>query len=214
MTEDKRARKSRGLESGVEKLHLEHGLSKRDSGKLRTDEIKEESASCNSLSPQGSPLKSASQSPYKKENLSQSPPPGMEKHEEIIGGEVTVKQEPGQPPKLSRSISQRITSRAPLLFQDHPDKTKEAKGTFELISECSYTSKWIGSTEHDSMDCDCAEEWGKLKTSSAHLSVFSNTQLILTYRQLRGEEFSMWSRLRLHKSCNQNGVCRRLWMWS
>ena len=161
MTEDKRARKSRGLETGVEKLNLDNGLSKKDLGKLRTDEIKEESASCNSLSPQDSPMKSASQSPFKQVNASQSPPTKMERHEEIIGGEVTVKQEPGQPPKLSRSTSHKIASRAPPLFQDYPDKTKEAKGTFELISECSYTSKWIGSTEHDSMDCDCAEEWGK-----------------------------------------------------
>ncbi len=166
MTEDRRQKKSRVLESSVEKLHLEDGRTKRELGKLRTDGIKEESASSNGYSPQDTSMKSASQSPFVQEKASRSPSTAMEKHEEVIGGEVTVKQELGQPPKLSRSTSHKIVSRPPPLFNSHPDKTEEANGTFQIISECSYTSKYIGSTEHDSMDCDCTEEWGKVTSTN------------------------------------------------
>lgn len=173
MAENKRVKKSKGLEIGVEKLHLENGHARSELGKLRTDEIvKEESASSNGYSPQDSSLKSASQSPYKQEHALQSPTIKMEKHEEVIGGEVTLKQEPGQLPKLSRSTSHKILSRPPPLFKDYPDKTKEAEDSFELISGCSYTSKYIGSTEHDSMDCDCAEEWGKAISPTTIHSIF------------------------------------------
>lgn len=50
--------------------------------------------------------------------------------EEIIGGEVTLKQEPGQPPKLERSATQKITGRSIPFFHNYEDKTEEAKGTF------------------------------------------------------------------------------------
>lgn len=161
MSEDKRHRKSRVLEAGVEELHLHNGHTKRDRGRSRTDEIKEESASSSGHSPQDTSMNSASQSPIKHSKLSQSPHTGSETHEEVVGGDVTVKQEPGQPPKLARSSSQKIVSRPPPLFDDYADKTEEARGTFQLLSECAYSSKYIGSTEHGSMDCDCAEEWGK-----------------------------------------------------
>lgn len=165
MTDDKRGRKSRLSDSSSQKLQLENGHTKREPGRLRTDEIKEESASSNSQSPTDTPMKSASQSPIKVEKPSQSPFGGNEKYEEIVGGEITVKQEPGQPPKLSRSISQKIVARPPPVFDDYEDKIKEARESFEVIPECSYSSKYIGSSEHDSMDCDCAEEWGR------HLSI-------------------------------------------
>lgn len=135
-------------------------------GRLRTDEIKEESASSNSQSPSDTSMRSASQSPTKHEKASQSPFTSSEKHEEIVGGEITVKQEPGQPPKLSRSTLQKIVARSPPVFSDYEDKIKEARETFEVIPECSYSSKYIGSSEHDSMDCDCAEEWGKHLSTS------------------------------------------------
>ena len=106
---------------------------------------------------------STSRSPVKDEKITpQSSSPSSEKHEEVIGGEVTVKMEPGQPPKLARSTSQKIVAAPPLLFGDYPDKTNEAQGHFEVIPSCIYSNKYIGSTEHGSMDCDCVEEWGKM----------------------------------------------------
>ncbi|KAL6712777.1 histone methyltransferase set2 [Lecanora helva] len=167
MYEDKAGKKDRGVKSDVEETNLESGPTKRDLGKLRMDELKEELASYNTLSPQNTSMNSVPQSRSEQEQVPQSPSTMIAKQEEIIGGEVTVKQEPGQPPKLSRSTSRRITSRAPLLFEHYPDKTQEAKCTFEFISECSYTSKYIGSTEHDSMDCDCAEEWDSYAKSNS-----------------------------------------------
>lgn len=166
MTEDKRQRKSRLSEPSVQKVHLDDGYTKRELGRLRTDEIKEESGSSNSRSPSDSSMKSASQSPTKHENATQSPFTGNGKHVETVGGEITVKQEPGQPPKLSRSTSQKIVARPPQLFNDYEDKTVEARSGFEVIQECSYSSKYIGSSEHDSMECDCSEEWGRSSSTS------------------------------------------------
>lgn len=77
-----------------------------------------------------------------------------------MGGDITLKMEPGQPPKLSRSASQKI-SRPPQLFNHLPDSTAEAQATFQMMEECTYANKYMGYTEH-AMDCDCAEEWGKL----------------------------------------------------
>ncbi|KAJ5540577.1 hypothetical protein N7494_005653 [Penicillium frequentans] len=78
--------------------------------------------------------------------------------EEKVGGDIVVKQEPGQPPKLSRSSSQKIVSRPPQLFSHLPDSTDDAKATFTQIEECWYANKYMGITEH-AMECECAEEW-------------------------------------------------------
>lgn len=80
--------------------------------------------------------------------------------EEKVGGEITVKLEPGQPPKLARTSSQKISPRPVQLYNDYPDKTQEAKESFQLMEECTYANKYMGYTEH-AMECDCAEEWGK-----------------------------------------------------
>lgn len=81
--------------------------------------------------------------------------------EEKVGGDITVKMEPGQPPKLSRSSSQKVVAQAPQLFLHLPDSTAEAQSTFEVMETCTYANKYMGYTEH-AMECDCAEEWGKL----------------------------------------------------
>jgi len=78
---------------------------------------------------------------------------------ERVGGDIVVKQEPGQPPKLSRSSSQKIAARPPQLFSHLPDSTADALATFEQIDTCWYANKYMGYTEH-AMECDCAEEWG------------------------------------------------------
>lgn len=80
--------------------------------------------------------------------------------EQKIGGEITVKLEPGKPPKLSRTASRKMVSRPPPLFNHLPDSSEEACKTFEVIEDCVYSNKYMGYTEH-SMDCDCVEEWGK-----------------------------------------------------
>ncbi|EYE89904.1 uncharacterized protein EURHEDRAFT_382427 [Aspergillus ruber CBS 135680] len=81
--------------------------------------------------------------------------------EEKVGGDITVRLEPGEPPKLARSSSQKIVPRPPQLFLGLPDSTGEARSTFEVMKTCTYANKNMGYTEH-AMECDCAEEWGKL----------------------------------------------------
>lgn len=80
--------------------------------------------------------------------------------EEKVGGDIIVKLEPGQPPKLTRSSSQKVVPRPPQLFAHLPDSTAEAQATFDLMDACTYANKYMGYTEH-AMECDCAEEWGK-----------------------------------------------------
>lgn len=79
---------------------------------------------------------------------------------ETVGGDIVVKQEPGQPPKLSRSSSQKVVPRPPPLWTHLPDSTHDALATFEQVESCWYANKYMGYTEH-AMECDCAEEWGK-----------------------------------------------------
>ncbi|GME27009.1 Set and WW domain protein [Neofusicoccum parvum] len=102
-------------------------------------------------------VKSRTQTPVKMERSSESPGEGSE-HEEILGGEITLKMEPGKGPKLARTTSQKVVSRPPPLFLDAEDKTAEALGTFDVLPSCTYANKSLGSTE-PAIDCDCAEEW-------------------------------------------------------
>ena len=99
---------------------------------------------------------SRTQSPIKSESQPQTPNGKMES---VVGGDITVKLEPGKAPKLARSSSQKIVSRPPPLYNDEPDMYEEAASTFEVIQDCIYAAKWLGSTEQ-AMDCDCREEYG------------------------------------------------------
>lgn len=85
--------------------------------------------------------------------------------EEKVGGDISVKLEPGQPPKLTRSSSQKVAARPPQLFLHLPNSTAQAEETFEVMDACTYANKYMGYTEH-AMECDCAEEWGKYSLSS------------------------------------------------
>ena len=169
MTEHKRSRKNKGIENGVGGLHLENGNVRARLGQ----EIQEEATNSNESSPRDTPMNSSSQSPSKTDLPTNSPSMGSEKHEEVVGGDVTVKLEPGQPPKLARSSSQKILSKPAPLFHHHPSKTEESKNTFQVLEQCSYTSKYIGSTEHGSMDCDCSEEWGKSTLYALYLYIYT-----------------------------------------
>ena len=126
---------------------------------------------------------------------------------QILGGEIMVKLEPGKPPKLSRTSTQKVTARPVQLFDDYPDKTKEATGVFQVIPECSYSSKYLGSTEH-AMDCDCAEEWGKHVALQLHYK----TWLTSLVRCLDENQLCLWRGFGLHQSRYQNGVFRGLWV--
>ena len=167
MTEDKRPRRDNVPAASLKDLHLGNGDIKQEPGRRRSVE---ESASSTGFTPKDISMNSISRSPspIRYEKALESPYTGSEKHEEVIGGDVTVKEEPGQPLKLSRSTSQKVVSRPPTLYNGHPSKTEEARTSFQVIPECTYTSKHIGSTEHDSMDCDCVEEWGKGITYIVH----------------------------------------------
>lgn len=85
-------------------------------------------------------------------------------HEEILGDGLALKLEPGKQPKLSRKASQKVVSRPPPLFDHLPDSTTEAVSTFQVIRDCIYGSKYMGSSEHDALGCDCSEEWSEYRT--------------------------------------------------
>lgn len=109
----------------------------------------------------GTPLspKRQSRSPMKQHCAADSPAVKGEQ-QEVVGGGVTLKMEPGKPPKLARTTSQKVEKRPPPLFLEYEDKTPEAKAAFDVLPECTYANKYLGSTEH-ALECDCAEEWGK-----------------------------------------------------
>ena len=133
--------------------------------------IKDESSNAASnASPVPTPKeqsRSSSRSPVRKEegeedeqNSTGKDDHHADKLEEKVGGDIIVKLEPGQPPKLTRSSSQKVVARPPQLFSHLPDSTAEAEATFDLMDACTYANKFMGYTEH-AMECDCAEEWGK-----------------------------------------------------
>jgi histone-lysine N-methyltransferase SETD2 len=103
---------------------------------------------------------SQSQTPIKTQSASQTPKSEYD-GEEVIGGDITVTLEPGKGPKFSRKSAQKVVARPPTLFNDLEDATDEAIGVFQVIKDCIYGSKYMGSSEHDPLDCDCSEEWSK-----------------------------------------------------
>ena len=114
---------------------------------------------------------------------SQSP---KSEDEELVGGDITVKLEPGHPPKLARASIQKVPARAAPLFDHLPDATPDAIGTFQVITDCSYTPKYLGDTEH-AMECDCAEEWGMSYSTISFSSLSS-----VTCRSKHEHEPGLW----------------------
>ena len=163
MSDGEQERKPDVVEEGIKEMKIKNGDSSDEEpyGTIRVADYHEKSVSKdNSNSPMHLDTKSRTQSPRKVSSGSRSPASMNEEHEKIVGGEVTVKLEPGHPPKLARTATQKVVTRSAPLFNDYPDKTQEATGVFQVITECGYSFKYLGSTEH-AMDCDCAEEWGK-----------------------------------------------------
>ena len=116
---------------------------------------KERSASASgSATPKG--VKRQYLSPIKDESMAQSPVPKTE----VVGGDVELRLDEGERPRLVRKQSQKITRRPPELFTHLPDATERATSAFSVLRECVYANKHMGTTDH-ALECDCAEEWGK-----------------------------------------------------
>ncbi|KIV99930.1 hypothetical protein, variant [Verruconis gallopava] len=127
-------KKEEQIESDVRDLKLEGGTSSGDERTASVVKIERTSTPLTSK-PSLSPLKrsqSRTQSPFKAENETQ----------------ITT----------GRTESIKIISRPPPLFNDEPDMYDEATSSFEVIEDCIYAAKWLGTTEH-AMDCDCRENY-------------------------------------------------------
>lgn len=147
-------KKEEEIEDDVKHLKLEGGA------RSGADMMKVTSRTSTPITPRPdfSPSKRSSsrtQLPLKSESLPQTPNGKMES---VVGGDITVKLEPGKAPKLARSSSQKVISRPPPLYNDEPDMYNEATSDFDVINDCIYAAKWLGTTEH-AMDCDCREEY-------------------------------------------------------
>lgn len=68
-------------------------------------------------------------------------------------------------PRSSRKNSQ-MPPREVASYSQLADVTDESCTHFQVIPDCLYGSKHLGSTDNDSLDCDCREEW----RGSRHLS--------------------------------------------
>lgn len=132
-----------------------------EGGHLRTSQMKADDRPGRTPTPITIPSRSNSQStsrsPIKQPSAKASPSAG-EEHEKVVGGDITLKIEPGKGPKLARAASQKVLSKPPPIYLDLPDSTEDAKKTFGVLPECTYASKYLGITEH-ALECDCSEEW-------------------------------------------------------
>jgi hypothetical protein len=166
MAVDRKDEPSGAVESELQDMKLDTGTSSSDDEPLnslrRTGALKSGPVNPVVNSPRKPPSKSTSRSPIKLQSSAPSPVTGKDEHEDIIEGDVTLKMEPGQAPKLLRSTSQKSVVRPPKLFDHLPSATSKATELFEVIQDCIYAAKYLGSSDHDGLECDCVEEWGKL----------------------------------------------------
>lgn len=166
MADDTRDPKSGAVDAALGEIKLQEGGSP-DEGEDtimvngRHDESSTPSYLKRSRSSTPAVKQYGSQSPFQRGSASQTPKSEDDGEEETIGGGITVTVEPGKTPKLSRKSSQKVISRPPTLYSDFPDSTEEASTVFQLIKDCIYGSKHMGSSEHDALDCDCSEQWSE-----------------------------------------------------
>jgi hypothetical protein len=149
------AKQERRLASEVQGLHLKEEDRDADMDTLPAAELKSERSASHDVEA-GTPMsiKRSSHSPVESKEPQSA---DIKSDNEDL---VTLKQEPGKPPKLSRTTSRKVERRPPPMFNDYKDSTSEATSTFQVITECSYANKNLGSTD-PALECDCAEEWGK-----------------------------------------------------
>lgn len=102
--------------------------------------------------------RSASTSPNesKPPSRSSSMSPGVKAENESAS---TPDTEPA--PKPSKKPSSKARLRSPPLFDHLPDATEDSMRAFQVINDCLYGSKNMGSSDNDALDCDCAAEWRK-----------------------------------------------------
>lgn len=164
MSDDEKDTKAVGLETEVMEMNIKTESPSEQNGSDTpegSEAVKHQLGRANGASVKHEvKSRSNSQSPAKSQSAARSPHVKSD-DEETIGGEITVKVEPGQAPKLSRKSSQKVVQRPPQLFSDLEDKTEEATSTFEVIADCTYANKLIGTTDH-ALECECQEEWGML----------------------------------------------------
>ncbi|PSK45227.1 Histone-lysine N-methyltransferase, H3 lysine-36 specific [Elsinoe australis] len=133
-----------GLEDGITLASVPAGVVEPDFRKVKSES-------------RPSPSRRSTRPLHSPSDHIQSPSTKTEK-QETVGGDITLKMEPGEPPKLSRRTSQKVPARPPPDFSHLPDATPEATSTFQLLQGCSYAAKYLGSTEAP-LECDCSEEW-------------------------------------------------------
>lgn len=163
MSDEASAVKLESIEDKGKDAMIKSGTSSEDeaTGTIRVSTTKKGSTPPKGVtSPAKAESKSASHSPTNPRDTSSSPTGHQSGTEQTIGADISVKMEPGQPPKLARTSSQKVIVRPTPLFDDLPDMTAAAKNSFQVIAQCIYAAKYLGTTEH-AMECDCAEEWGK-----------------------------------------------------
>lgn len=133
-------------------------------------------------------------------------------------------------PRLSRKSSQKTAAEPEYQMFDHlPNVTEESCQGFQVIRDCLYGSKHLGSTDNDALDCDCAEEWRTFsvlhppclssfvcKKCSTCPYACMDFALILSFSSRSRRKPCVRRRLGLHQSSHQNGMrrqCRQLWWW-
>lgn len=150
------------VEDLVNEMHLTNEISFRDAPRSARSAGPKVETNGALTSSENACTNPSTTSPIKSEKMSQSPQMMNDEFHEVVGGEAAIKLEPAHPPKLARMTSHKGPSRQVTLFDSHADKTDESKSAFQVIEACIYSSKQIGSTEQ-AMECDCAEEWGKIR---------------------------------------------------
>jgi [histone H3]-lysine36 N-trimethyltransferase len=98
-------------------------------------------------------IKSPSHSSMKSENGHNTP---LDITDRGTGTSTPSKMEPKQ--KLSRRTSRKGNLHPPTLYHQEKDQYDEATSKFQIIYDCIYANKSIGTTE-PALECECNEEW-------------------------------------------------------
>lgn len=97
--------------------------------------------------------------------------------EETLCGDGASTPEAGQA-KPSRKAPQKPVQPEYPLFSHLPDATEESCREFQVISDCLYGSKNMGSTDNDALDCDCREDLREFFFSSLPLFLSFSVPLL------------------------------------
>jgi histone-lysine N-methyltransferase SETD2 len=132
--------------------------------------VKQERSASTSGSATPKGIKRQHPSPVKDENMAQFPSIKTE----VVGGDVELRLDADERPRLVRKQSHKIARRSPELFTDTPDATSLATSTFSILQECVYANKQLGTTEH-ALECECAEEWGRYQITYQATTRYAHT---------------------------------------